>query len=183
MRAPPVICKLYGRKAGKTRTWAPRNGSYVSRGSPDKLGIACASPADSGWLFIERCVKGGRQREGGSEEGHFVVKQGDSWINWEIQRGWGQGPRLRWLQGLIRREFKRKHTLLCKSTEPPRPPPLNNVHIAATLMLKPPLVWLVPLSISAGCGRISPKAGDFCNYKESNGAQVSFLLGFGGEEG
>lgn len=51
--------------------------------------------------------------------------------------------------------------LLCKSTEPPRPPPLNNAHIATTLMSKLTLVRHVPHCISRAVGESVPRRETF----------------------
>ena len=48
-------------------------------------------------------------------------------------------------------------------------------------MLKLTLVWRVFWLYMQFCGRMGPRAWDFCNYKESDGAQAS--SSFGGVQG
>lgn len=151
-----------------------RNGSYVSWGSQNKLGIACASLADSGWLLLDW--------RGGGRRVILWLNKATAELTERKKEDEGRSLRLRWLQGLIRREFKRRHMLLCKSTEPPRPPPLNNAHIATTLMLKLTLVRHVPHCICRAVRESVPRRETFVITKNLM-ARKSLLLFWRGSRG
>lgn len=121
---------------GKTRTCEFRNGSYVSWGSQNKLGLRVRPQLTAAASYGRVCGK-----EGGWGGGGVIL-----WLNKATaelterkKEDQGISTRLRWLQELIRREFKHRHRLLCRSTER-LPPPLKNGQKVTTEMFKFTLV-------------------------------------------
>lgn len=149
-----------------------RNGSYVSWGSQSKLGIACASPADSICLLLERRERGrvilwlnmatamrdGKRVRAGASDG------GDCWDS----LGESSSP------GRSSSANPQSHL----------PPPLNNAHTLSTVMLKSSPVRHVSFCVSRAEGESVPERKAFVITKDlMTHRPLLFWWGYWGKEG